>query len=470
MNINLLHERLINECQLDQEFPVVVGFSAGPDSLALLHCLHRLNYAVVAAHVDHGLRPESAAETAHAKSISLGLGVPFFSERVDVRKAASDMKFSVEEAARNLRYRFLFKLAREQEAQAVVVAHTADDQVETSLMHLLRGSGSPGLAGMHPRTLPNPWSSSIPLIRPLLPVWRREIEEYHRANELEPIYDPSNFDKGFFRNRLRHETIPYLETLIPGFKTRLFQTADLLQTQNDLLGHLLNQSWRRVLAQSGQGYLGFSRDSYVAEPEALRRGLLRRAFSELMPMERNLDFGDVQRAMDWIENKSPAEPQPWVAHTILLVEGDMFWISQQDAVLPYPWPESPSHLHLEVPSRVNLNSHWSLVVEEVEVPVPPYNNGDPYQAWLSAERTGDELLVRRRRPGDRFQPLGMASSAKLSDFMINQKMPRRARGAWPLLCKGDEIIWVPGYQIAHEYRLYPSTQSALHIQFRKGSV
>ncbi|MGH2582175.1 MAG: tRNA lysidine(34) synthetase TilS [Anaerolineales bacterium] len=469
MNINLLQERLIDGCQLDQASPIVVGFSAGPDSLTLLHSLHRLNYSVVAAHVDHGLRLDSAAEEARAKLIAHGLGIPFFSERVDVPGSAAELKLSVEEAARELRYRFLFRIGKEQSAQAVAVAHTADDQVETSLMHLLRGSGSSGLAGMQPRTLPNPWSSSIPLVRPLLPVWRTETEEYCQLNQLQPLYDPSNLDKSFFRNRLRHETIPYLETLIPGFKTRLFQTADLVQAELELFGHLMKQSWSRVLAQKGISYLRFNREAFLLEPLAMRRALLRRAFSELAPMERNLDFDDVHRAMKWIENESPAEAQPWTGHTILLVEEGMVWISMEGAVLPYPWPKSPAEVHIEVPSRVDLNAQWRLVVEEVEVPGQVHMNRDPYQAWLSAEKAGDELLLRRRKPGDRFQPLGMKGSAKLSDFMINQKIPRRARDAWPLLCKGDEIIWVPGYQIAHGYRLQSAAQTALHVQLAVGA-
>ena len=151
--------------------------------------------------------------------------LPFVSESADVRGYAEEHKLSLEEAARMLRYRFLFAQARAHRAGAVAVGHTADDQVETILMHFLRGAGLAGLKGMAGRTLLPEFDREIPLVRPILHLWRHETEAYCREHDLQPVHDPSNTDETYFRNRLRHSLIPELEKYNPRFKETLLRTA-----------------------------------------------------------------------------------------------------------------------------------------------------------------------------------------------------------------------------------------------------
>ncbi len=175
---------IIQECQLHTENCLVVGVSGGPDSLCLLHSLHHLGHQVIAVHVNHGLRPEADKEEQQVKQFADHFGIEFICSHVEVMKFAVHASLSIEEAARNLRYTSLFEQARRSGAHAVVVGHNADDQVETILLHLLRGSGMVGLRGMDYRTLPNQWSQEIPLLRPLLSTWRSEVQDY--------IADPSS--------------------------------------------------------------------------------------------------------------------------------------------------------------------------------------------------------------------------------------------------------------------------------------
>jgi tRNA(Ile)-lysidine synthase len=473
MLLAALEKRLQTELKLDRSVPLLLGFSGGPDSLALLHALRSLGYPLLAAHFDHGLRPESAPDALRAKKIAESYSIPFFTARADVAAYAEQHSMSIEEAARALRYPFLFRMAAEQGAQAVVVAHNADDQVETALMHLLRGAGAGGLRGMAPRLLPNPWSSEIPLLRPLLPVWRKEIVSYCQAKNLQPIEDPSNLDPSYFRNRLRHELLPTLEGYAPGFKRRLHNSADLLSADFALLETLAEQAWQRCLAQRGEGFLGFDRRAFLAEPLALQRQLLRRALVQLRPNQRDLDFNNVQRALDLINVQRFTAPQDWLAGLCLALEGQRVWIADWEVDLPVDWPQAPANtLHIETPAQVQLSEPWSIHMEATSIEnVPKAMVDDGFQAWLDHDALGDELLLRRRQPGDRFQPLGLTEgSVKLSDFMINEKMPQRARAAWPLLCKGPEIIWLPGYRLAHPYRLQAQTKRALHLQLlRQGS-
>ena len=465
MSFDKFQRTLLIDCQINPAKLLVLGFSGGPDSLALLHALKNLGARVIVAHFDHSLRPESADEADKAGTTAKTYGFPFFSERSDVATYADQQSMSLEEAARELRYAFLFRVAKEQGAQAVAVAHNADDQTETVLMHLLRGAGSRGLRGMSHRLLPNPWSQTIPLVRPLLGIWRDGIEEYCQANRLQPLVDQSNFDTTYFRNRLRHELLPNLEGVSPGFKRRLNQTADLIGTEVELIHSLGSEAWERCLRQQGADYIQLDRESFLAEPLALQRVLIHRAAEELRPGLRDLEYKAVESALEMAQQKM-STPQDWTSGLCFLTEGNRLWIADWEAELPVVWPQAPENeIHIEAPGGIDLSLGWRLELSEDGNSQDATQNSDPFQAWLDQDRVGEELILRRRQPGDRFQPLGMEKgSQKLADFMINEKLPRRARDAWPLLCKGNEIIWVPGYRLAHPARLRTDSRLALHVQ------
>ena len=207
---------------------MVIGCSGGPDSLCLLHLLlelaAKLDLTLTVAHLNHQLRPEQALEDERfVRSISKRWELPLFVETQDIAKIAKARKQSIEEAARQTRYNFLGRVATTVGAQKIAVGHHADDQTETILMHLLRGTGLDGLRGMLPRTrLPlfslkdlDISARDVRLIRPLLEISRAEIEAYCHEHQLSPRQDSSNQDTTFFRNRLRHELIPILESYNP---------------------------------------------------------------------------------------------------------------------------------------------------------------------------------------------------------------------------------------------------------------
>ena len=461
---------LREDCRIDSEKPITLGFSGGPDSLALLHALHQIGIPVLVAHFDHGMRPESPQEAHQAGAVAASYGYSFFTQRADVASYARRNSMSLEEAARKLRYEFLFGIAADHDAQAVAVAHNADDQVETVLMHLLHGAGPGGLRGMPARLLPNPWSQTFPLIRPLLGFWRQEILDYCQTNGLLPMFDQSNLDTTFFRNRLRHELLPQLERISPGLKRRLHQTANLLAAESAIVHDLAENTWKRCLSLSGEDFIKLNRNAVQDEPLALQRLLFRRAAEMLRPGLRDLDYAAVENALYLLKRPMPS-PRDWLAGLCLLVEGDHIWVADWEADLPFDWPQAPaSVIHIELPAEVQLNHKWRLELRQDTEMRGAVSNADPFQAWLDSNHSGDELVLRRRRPGDRFQPLGMENgSLKLADYFINEKLPRRARDGWPLLCKGDEIVWVPGYQLAHAYRLTYESHRAMHVHLKRSN-
>ncbi len=464
---------LQQDCLLRDHLSILIGVSGGPDSLCLCDVLHKLGYPLVVAHLNHRLRPEAGEDARAVVQFAEQRQLPVVVGEADVRAYAAVHQRSIEEAAREVRYRFLFEQAREHKAQAVAVAHTADDQVETLLMHLLRGAGLAGLRGMAYRTLPHAWSQHIPLVRPLLGVWRAEVLAYCKENALQPHFDITNLDTTFFRNRLRHELIPYIENYNPRARQLLWQTAHTLSADYDVVAAASNAAWESCVLAQGAGTVQLAVACLLGHPRAIQRMVIRRAIALLRPALRDLPFDAVERALGWLAQPPQTGQCDLFAGLRLAWDGDRVFLAAWEADLPDErWPrwENPPQI-LPIPAMVTLPGGWQLSITDTDAPLAALaaarHNDDPYQAWLSLDAAAPALTLRTRQPGDRLQPLGMdGSSLKLSDYFINRKVPRRARPTWPLICLGEQIAWVPGYHLAHPFRLREDTPRAIHLALR----
>lgn len=461
---------LQDECHLERGLPILVGVSGGADSLCLAEVLGENGYQVIVAHFDHKLRPESGVEAEIVRSYARGRGWQFISGTQDVQARVEKERESVEEAARNARYQFLFQQAEEVLAQGVAVGHTADDQVETVLMHLLRGSGLNGLSGMSYRWVPNAWHAEIPLVRPLLGVWREEVLLYCTERGLQPIEDPSNQDPAYFRNRLRRELIPYLETFNPAVRKLIWRSAQVLNGDRELIARQVDQAWKGVIHTDGSGYVAI--DSHLAREYSLgmQRHLIRRAVARLRPVLRDIGFEAVMMAVEQLKAARPSGEVDFIAGLKLVSEPGLLWIAEWDADLPPgAWPQvSCDQEFLAIGSTLRLQSGWQLSAQLLGQKAVPIQNidgeADVNQAWLDSEKVELPLLVRARREGDRFLPHGMdGHSQKLADFMVDHKIPRRARNGWPLVCSGDQIAWVAGYRSAHPFRVTSQTSQVVKL-------
>lgn len=469
-----LKDILREDCQLDLHQPIVVGVSGGPDSLCVLDVIHHSGYSPIVAHFNHKLRPEADQEAEIIQELAEKRGLPFTGGEGEVLKLAESGQQSIEEAARNARYRFMFATAVEIGAQAVAVGHSADDQVETVLMHLLRGSGMSGLSGMTPRALPNPWSEQIPLVRPLLGVWRVEILQYCQEQGLEPIIDATNQDLTYFRNRIRHELIPVLESYNPSIRKVLRRTAEVFQGDTELINQLVDSAWEECLLFEGPGYVAIDTRRGSQYPLGLQRQIIRQAVSYLRPGLRDIGFNAIEQGREFLrDSQIPAEID-LIAGLKLLSEPGRLWVAEWEADLPSgDWPQVlGGDISLTIPGTVDLKGGWQLSIQNVKnfkfANNQTRRNPDPFQVWLDFNNIQAPLLVRSRREGDRFQPLGMdGHSIKVSDLMINEKLPRRARVGWPLVCCAEQIVWVPGYRLAHPFRVSETTTKALKMKLTR---
>jgi tRNA(Ile)-lysidine synthase len=475
---------------------LVVGVSGGPDSLALLHALRilapELQLTLHVAHLNHRLRNgESDADEQFVLWLAREWALPVASASWDVREYADETGMSIEPAARELRYRFLLGVANQVQANAIAVAHNADDQVETILLHFLRGAGMTGLRGMAYKTqlltnderrttndaLPvtdrNDPSVGMDLIRPLLDVTRREIDEYCADNNLQPREDESNYDTAYLRNRLRHNVIPYLETINPNFREVVRHSAlsisdDYAYIQQNVLG-----IFDRMTTAQDRAFV-FDRKWFRALPVNLQRGVLREAIARLRQLK-NISYRHVENARRVAADKEAGAQVTLPQGLVLVVGYDDFTIGEH-----LPVPDAPLLLHgqelvLPVGAEVWLDdSDWGVRVRVTSDPLPASGSrarppADRWTAAFDADTLRGQLILRPRRAGERFAPLGMGGKRKsLHEYMIDQKIPRHVRDFIPILADDETILWVVGYRVSEAARPEPGASSnQLEVEFFK---
>lgn len=464
---------LQHNCQIALNKPVLMGVSGGPDSLCLLDLFWQLGCPVIVAHLNHGLRPTAEAEVEIVRRETSARNLPLLYQKMNVLDYAKKHRMSIEDAARSVRYQFLFELARQTGAQAVAVGHNADDQVETILMHLLRGSGIIGLRGMQYRLLPNNWDAEIPLIRPLLGYWREDIYQYLEERGIKPALDESNLELDYFRNRVRLELIPYLQKYNPQIKKAIFRMGDILGNEYEIVEKSVNFAWDECCVSQGVKYVCFDLVRLSDQPRGVLRHLIRRGIGFIRNSLRNLDYDQIERVIDFID--TPNAKRTIINDMSVLIEGKLLWLAASDADLPLddlPQLAENQVYWLDVPGYCYLPKGWVFRAEAVDVDAlgkfSPEENRDAYEVWVDAERLSNRIELRGRKPGDRFQPLGMThGSIKISDFMINQKIPQRARDLYPLVISAGEIVWIPGYRLGRSVKITPESKHIIRLYLKR---
>jgi len=465
-------EILKKSCHLDLNCPVLAGISGGPDSLVMLDLLARSGIPVYVAHINHQLRPEADAEALRVQAYCDHHHIDCVVITGDIKKYSRELRLSIEEGARNFRYARLFEQAQKANAQAVLVAHNADDQVETILMHLLRGSGNRGLRGMQMRSIQSQWSESIPLVRPLLTTTRAEIMDYCQENNLSPSLDESNQDTRYFRNRIRQELIPELQSYNPEVKERILRMSEVIQVEDEYLQLQSEAAWSECLIKDGKGFIRLNRSKLLDYHPAMIRRILWQAIHQIADTIRDVDFNAVDRAVKFIAKKSGRN------HLLLLSDVELIKSFHHEMIICHTgdplvevWPRvMKSHLsELNLEGQNDLGSGWQMTCHKSGNTT--YDFSDPMVCFLDAGKI-QKARVDIFKPGDTFAPFGMAGkSMKLGDYWTNQGIPERARVNWPLVRDSEgSIVWVAGLQISERYRITDQTSDVLKmkLEYRPG--
>ncbi len=469
---------------LERDSTVIVGVSGGADSVCLLHALVALapeyDLRLHVAHLDHQLRGDAArADADFVHDLAREWNLPCTIESRDVAAFARDHKLSIEEAARQVRYAFLCEVALTNDSETIAVAHNADDQTESVLMHFLRGSGLAGLRGMLPKTKMlevGSWKlesalKDLHLVRPLLDVPRADIEAYCAQHNLPFRTDATNADTTYFRNRLRHELLPLLETYNPNIRSILRRTATVVAADYELLEAHRNFAWDMTLIDETDTAIIFSLSAWREQPIGTQRALLRRAVQQLCASLRDIDFVHVEDAIDLLSRAVTGDQATLPHNLILEVSYDSFTIAPRDQLTVPDWPQLPeglASLPVNVPGRTPLpESAW--ILETTLVSERPADLSGGFTAYLDADQLIGPLTLRPRQSSDRFHPQGMQSPLRLKDWLIGVKVPRLVRDRLPLLVAGDQIAWVPGVRVGQPFIVTNQTRRIIKLLFKKAN-
>ena len=450
---------------------LIVAVSGGPDSTALLLTLTELQSVlglrIHVAHLDHGLRADSADDASFVRDLARELGHPCTVERADVAAYRRERRLSPEAAAREVRYAFLGRVAQEIGADAVAVAHTLDDQAETVLLHLVRGGGLAGLRGMSVRSTYRGPGGPVTLVRPLLDVGREDTVAFCRSRGVTPRQDPTNLLTTIPRNHLRLNVLPELGRINPQVGAALARLARSAALDVDYIDGQVDGVWRQAVRESDGGLL-LDCVALNAQHRAVVHHLLRRAYAAVRGSEADLE-------QVHLEEMTRLLPGP-AGRKTALPGGLTMEMGPKDAWLsagrPYPCPlPSLEGEHALPVSGEGTVGGWR--VRSREEPSPAALDGGPFNAYLDRDVLSGALAVRTRRRGDRFQPLGVGASengrgettTKLQDFLIDQRVPRSWRDQVPLVVSPRGIAWVVGWRIAHWARVTPQTRRALRLEF-----
>ena len=430
---------------------ILVALSGGPDSVALLHLLNhfkpKYDLRLAAAHLDHAIRPKSADDMQFCKALCGRMGIRFHHKRLDIKRLAERSGLSVEEAGRHARYGYFDKLAGRFDYDRIATGHTLDDNVETVIMNMVRGSGLKGISGM-------PYKRGK-IIRPLLDCTKDELQAFLKSRKIKYVKDPSNRSLRYARNRIRHRILPELQKLNPAVRDNLARLAAIVGEEVEFLSNLTVSTCDECLVESGNAKILLDLAKLGGYHESLRKKVIEEAFKRQSGSFASLTSETLKRVMQVLDGKSGGRaPLP-----------DGFMIeNSQGRVAIFKKTGMASGCPLVVPGVTMLPDDESRldsrILDRSELPEFDESNQTAFLDF----REMNALIARFWQNGDKIRPLGMKGYRLLSDIFIDRKIPEFDRNTIPLVVSGDKIAWIAGVMISDEFKITPRTEKVLKLK------
>ena len=423
--------------------PVLVGVSGGADSIALLTVLVELGYSCIVGHCNFHLRgEESMRDECFTETYARKLGLPFVKVDFNTRDYAAEHHLSVEMAARELRYAWFEEMRCVHDAQAIAVAHHRDDNVETVLMNLIRGSGIRGMSGIRPK---NGF-----VVRPLLSVTRQEILQWLAERQLEYVTDSTNLSAAYTRNFIRLRVLPLLETINPSVRTAINRTAEHLAETESLFAYVMADARKRVF--EAENRLSIKALMQYPSPKTVLFELLKvfhftpssvdEIFLSLTKESGKLFFSSSHRL---VKDRDCLLLSPLAAAG----EKEVYFLTGEEGCWSGP---------------IDLAFSRIVRIEELHI------QKDKDIAYFDLDKLKFPLVLRHWQQGDWFVPFGMQGRKKLSDYFSDKKFSRLEKEQVWLLCSGDEVIWIVGERSDNRFRVECATKRCLVVNFFRKRV
>lgn len=421
---------------------VVLAVSGGVDSVVMAELFRQRGPDCVIAHCNFGLRgADSDEDEQFSKALAGRFGIPFFSKHFDLSESGSDLKAAIQEKARTVRYQWFEELAKEQNCTRIATAHHQDDQAETFMMHLARGSGLKGLSGIPARR--------GKIIRPLLFARRSEIREFAMEQGLDWREDVSNQHSDYLRNKVRNEVFPVIEEHVPGFTKGLLNSMDIIRGAREAADSFANQANNKLILDDTGTQL------FQIPSSGLSHDLLRYLlFSWLNPFGFNAaQIGDILRAYE----NGPGRQVHSDSHTVESARHGIYLLEKSESSQTQSWTIAKNF-----PSKI---SDAGLSFTKTAFNTRSLIPNNPDTAMMDMSSLSFPLEIRYWRPGDAYRPLGMRGNKLLSDLFIDAKVPRHQRSQIPVIIDKGTICWVAGFRVGELYKVSPSTKEVLIIKY-----
>jgi tRNA(Ile)-lysidine synthase len=342
------------------------------------------------------------------------------------------------------------------------VGHTQDDHIETILMHLIRGAGTRGMRGLQPATEWPSKDGNLIVIRPLLEVSHQETEDYCRRHQLSPRLDASNLSLSPLRNRIRRQLLPILQSYNPAIAQALLRTGRIASDDIDFLDRETARLWGKIARKDVEAVV-LDRKKLDRLPLTLKRYLLRSGAERLLGSAKDIEMRHIEEMMALLD--SPAGKRLSLPVNLSFITGYDEYILTTNLATLSPLPELEGETSLNIPGETLLPG-WR--VEAAIIEPQKITKKDDLTAYLDFSKTGDRLIVRARRRGDKFQPLGLSLPKKLGKFMIDAKIPHHWRQHIPIVYSPEQIVWLVGWRIDERVKVNEDTEKVLRLEFKRG--
>jgi len=431
--------RKLDLCRPDHR--ILLAVSGGIDSLVMAHLFKKAGYDCAIAHCNFQLRgKDSHLDESFVRSMAGQMEIPVFIKLFDVDKEMKERGISLQMAARDLRYNWFEKLMAEHSFDRVATAHNKNDSVETFFLNLSRGTGIRGLKGI-PSRRGN-------IIRPLLFATRKQIESYQKSQLIEYREDASNLETKYQRNKIRHDVLPLMEQINPGFMEIMEGNMDRIAEVFDIYDAAI-QKIRKDLFVEKAGKITIHTEKLKA----------------LKPMQTWLfelfsPYGFTRMQCEGIQkilDAGPGRQSISTSHRLFKDRDHMILVPAGSDSFERYYLDSPEK-HSFLPFPLDME-----VMDREELQSIP---NDPWTACLDLDEIQFPLTVRRWMHGDYFFPLGMAQNKKLSDFFVDEKVPLPEKEQIWIMASGKKIVWIMGHRIDHRFRITPSTSRVLMLRIQ----
>lgn len=461
--IESVRKYIIDNELIDFGESVLVALSGGPDSVCLLHVLYKLkkelNINLGAIHINHLLRRDSAyKDEEYVVDLCKSLNVECYVKRININDIAKEKSISLEMAGREQRYKAFEDIKKEFGYDKVAVAHNANDQAETLMMRIMRGTGLEGLTGIRCKR-------DGGIVRPILFLSRDKIEEYCNENKLVPRIDTSNFEKNYNRNKVRLDILPYMkENFNKDIVETLNRMALLLQSDDEYLQEQSINAYRKYCVND-ENTIKISKKIFSQEKESIFTRVIKIVFKEVSNSHQNFEMKHIYEVVNL--NKKPAGKKINLTNGVIVENSyNDITFGRDHKVNNFQKIEEIDLLKSDIPKNIDYDVYEvSFQLLDVKNNIE-FSNNDLIK-YFDYDKIEEEISIRHRKDGDKIRPLGMVGSKKIKDIFINLKVPREERDRIPILVFDSKVAWVVGYKVSEEFKTTKDTKKLLKVIFQR---